>query len=137
MTVLGEFGNGSVLLAMIEIFFLFMFIWIFIALISDLFRDHEMSGGVKFLWVLFLVCIPFLGMLIYIIVRGNGMADRAIKAQAQAQKQFDDYVRQTASTTSIPGGGQADELLKLTELKDKGAISDAEFASMKAKIVGG
>lgn len=117
---------------MIWLFFLFLWIWIYISIFSDLFRDREESAVKKVLWVLFLFVFPFLGPLIYLIVRGQGMAERSLKAQVAAQQQFDDYVRQV-------GGGRspADELAKLAELKAAGSISEAEFEQLKAKVVSG
>jgi hypothetical protein len=84
----------------------------------------------KAAWVLFLVLIPFLTSLIYLIVRGGGMRDRAIKAQADARKHFDEYVRQQAHA-----GSPADELHKLSELKAKGDLSQEEFEQAKAKLL--
>ena len=115
---------------MLSIFFFVIWIWILITILSDLFRDHEVSGWGKAAWVFFLVFVPFLAALIYLGVRGSGMRERAIKAQNEAREQFDGYVRETAGTS------QVDELHKLAELKEKGAITDEEFERMKAKLVG-
>lgn len=120
---------GEALLLALQIFFFVIWIWILITIISDLFRDHEMGGWSKAAWVIFLVLIPFLAALIYLIARGSGMRDRAISAQADAQKQMDAYIRQTA------GASPADELQKLSELKEKGAISQEEFDAAKAKLL--
>ena len=87
---------GEVLLVAFEIFFFVIWIWILITILSDLFRDHELSGWAKAAWVLFLVFIPFLTALIYLIARGSGMRDRTIKAQAEAKQHFDAYVREQA-----------------------------------------
>jgi hypothetical protein len=108
-----------------------IFIWILITIISDLFRDQDTSGWKKAAWVFFLIFLPFITALIYLIARGDGMRERAVKEQADAKRQFDEYVRQTA------GGGSSgvDELAKLVELKDRGAISDAEFEQAKAKLL--
>ena len=99
-------------------------------MISDLFRDHEMSGWGKAAWVLFLIVLPFLGTLIYLIARGEGMRERAIKEQADARKHFDSYIRETAG-----GSSSVDELHKLSELKQRGDISQAEFDQAKAKLL--
>jgi putative oligomerization/nucleic acid binding protein/phospholipase D-like protein len=107
-----------------------IWIWILITILTDLFRDHELSGWGKAAWVLFLVFIPFLTALIYLIARGSGMRDRTIKAQADAKKHFDEYVREQAHA-----GSPADELHKLSELKAKGDLSDAEFEQAKAKLL--
>jgi len=122
-----SFGQG--LLFIFEFFLLFAWIWILISVISDLFRDHELSGVAKAVWVFFLVFLPFLGVLLYLIVRGGGMRDRTIKAQADAKQHFDSYVREQAHTTP------ADELHKLNELKEKGALSAEEFDRAKSKLL--
>lgn len=126
---LADISFGELLLVALEIFFFVIWIWILITILTDLFRDHETSGWAKALWVLFLVFIPFLTALIYLIVRGSGMRDRAIKAQADAKKHFDEYVREQANSTP------ADELHKLNDLKEKGALSDAEFQQAKEKLL--
>jgi cytochrome c biogenesis protein CcdA len=123
-----SFGEG--LLFIFEFFLLFAWIWILISIIGDLFRDHELSGVAKAVWVFFLVFLPFLGVLLYLIVRGNGMRDRTIKEQVDAKKHFDEYVREQAGS-----GSSADELHKLAELKDKGALSPEEFEQAKAKLL--
>jgi hypothetical protein len=128
--LLADISFGEGLLFIFEFFLLFAWIWILISVISDLFRDHELSGVAKAAWVFFLVFLPFLGVLLYLIVRGNGMRDRTIKAQADAKKEFDSYVREQAHA-----GSPADELHKLAELKDKGALSAEEFDQAKAKLL--
>jgi hypothetical protein len=127
--LLADFGLGEALLTTLAIFFFVIWIWIMITILSDLFRDHTVSGWGKAAWVFCLVFIPFLTALIYLGVRGSGMRERALNAQAEAKQQFDSYVREAASSP-------VDELHKLSELHDKGTISDAEFEKMKAKLVG-
>ena len=124
-----DISFGELLLIAFEIFFFVVWIWILITILSDLFRDHELSGWAKAAWVLFLFVIPFLAALIYLIARGSGMRDRTIKAQADAKKHFDEYVRTQAHTSP------ADELHKLNELKEKGALSAEEFDAAKAKLL--
>jgi len=126
---LADFNFGEALLLALEIFFLVIWIWILITIIADLFRDHELSGWGKAAWVLFLVFIPFLTALVYLIARGSGMRDRTIKAQAEAKQHFDSYVREQAQSSP------ADELHKLNDLKEKGAISGEEFEKAKAKLL--
>jgi len=128
--VFADFTLGDALLTVLEVFLLVVWFWILIAILGDLFRDHELSGWWKAVWVLFLIFVPFLTALIYLIVRGQGMRERSVKAQADAQRHFASYVRETAGSSPV------DELHKLSELKDKGAITDAEFDRMKAKLVG-
>ena len=129
MLPIADISFGELLLIVVEVFLFVIWIWILFTIITDLFRDHEMSGWGKALWILFLVFIPFLTALVYLIARGSGMRDRTIKAQAEAKKHFDDYVRQQAHTTP------ADELHKLNELREKGALSDEEFQQAKAKLL--
>ena len=126
---LADITFGELLLVFVEIFLFVIWIWILFTIITDLFRDHEMSGWAKALWILFLVFIPFLTALVYLIARGEGMRDRTIKAQADAKKHFDEYVRTQAHTTP------ADELHKLNDLREKGALSDAEFDRAKQKLL--
>jgi Phospholipase_D-nuclease N-terminal/Short C-terminal domain len=128
--VFADYTFGQALLTVLEIFLLVAWFWILITVITDLFRDHEMSGWGKAAWVLFLIVLPFLGTLIYLIARGEGMRDRAIKEQADAQKHIDSYIRQTAA-----GSSSVDELHKLSELKQRGDISQAEFDQAKAKLL--
>ncbi len=125
-----DISFGELLLIALEVFFFVIWIWILITILTDLFRDHELSGWAKAAWVLFLVFIPFLTALIYLIARGEGMRDRTIKAQADAKKHFDEYVREQAGSAS-----PADELHKLAELKDKGALSAEEYDQAKAKLL--
>jgi Short C-terminal domain/Phospholipase_D-nuclease N-terminal len=126
---LADFGLGEALLLALEIFFFVIWIWILITILSDLFRDHELSGWGKAAWVFFLVFVPFLAALIYLIARGEGMRDRTIKAQAEAKQHMDAYIREQA------GASPADELHKLNDLKEKGAISSEEFDKAKAKLL--
>jgi hypothetical protein len=124
-----DFSFGQGLLLVLEIFFFVIWIWILITILSDLFRDHELSGWWKAVWVLFLVFIPFLTALIYLIARGSGMRERALKAQADAKHHMDAYIQQQAHSSP------ADELHKLNDLKEKGAISSEEFDKAKAKLL--
>jgi len=127
---LADINLGEALLLALEIFFFVIWIWILIVILNDLFRDHELSGWAKAGWVLVLFLVPFLGMLIYLIARGQGMRERAVKEQADMRQHMDEYIRQTAG-----GSSSVDELAKLSDLKDRGAISDAEFEQAKAKLL--
>jgi hypothetical protein len=126
---LADVTFGELLLIVLEIFFFVIWIWILFTIITDLFRDHEMSGWGKAVWIFFLIFLPFITALIYLIARGSGMRDRTIKAEADAKKHFDQYVRETAHTSP------ADELHKLQELKEKGALTEDEFQQAKAKLL--
>jgi predicted PurR-regulated permease PerM len=117
------------------LWFFFLFIWIVILfhILTDLFRDHTLSGGMKTLWVLFLVFLPFLAVLIYVISRGKGMAERTAARQQQAQDQFEGYVRSVATNdaTATP----ADQITQAKQLLDAGTIDQAEFDRLKAKAL--
>ena len=127
---LAEFTLGDALLTVIEIFLFVTYFWILITIIGDLFRDQQMSGWGKAGWILVLLVVPFLGMLIYLIARGEGMRERAVKEQADMRRHMDTYIRETAGTSPV------DELAKLSDLRDKGAISDAEFDQAKNRLLG-
>ena len=118
------------------LWFFFLFIWIVILfhILTDLFRDHTLSGGMKTLWVLFLVFLPFLAVLVYVISRGRGMAERAAARQQQAQDQFEGYVRSVA-TTGDATVSPADQIAQAKQLLDAGTIDQAEFDRLKAKAL--
>ena len=128
--LIAAFELGDALLTTLAIFFFVVWIWILITILMDLFRDHEMSGWGKAAWVFFLIFFPFITALVYLIVRGSGMRQRAVAEQVEAKKQFDQYVQQTAASAS-----QVDELKKLDEMKKSGSISDEDYEKLKAKIV--
>ena len=128
--LVADFTFGQALLTVLEIFLFAAWLMILFMIIGDLFRDHQLSGWAKAAWVVFLIFVPFLAALIYLIARGDGMRERALHQQQEAQKQLDAYVRQTAG-----GGSAADELTKLAKLHDDKKISDKEFEKAKAKIV--
>jgi hypothetical protein len=114
-------------------FFLFIiWIWLLFMVFIDIFRSHDMGGWAKALWVIFIIVMPYLGVLVYLIARGGKMHERAAQQAAQQQKAFDQYVKQTAGTQ---GESSADQLHKLAGLKDQGILTDAEFETEKAKIL--
>jgi hypothetical protein len=127
--LLANIDLGELLLLTLEIFFFVIWIWILVFILSDLFRDHAMSGWAKAAWVLFLIVIPMFGALVYLIARGGGMRDRAVKAQADEQRHLNSYIREQA------GASPADELHKLNDLKEKGALSEQEFEQAKTKLL--
>jgi hypothetical protein len=131
--VLADVDLGDLIWTTIWIFFLILFIWVFIMIISDLFRDHKLSGWAKAIWVVALIIFPLFGSLVYLIARGGGMAERSAAQQRHARAEFDDYIRSTAASG---GTGAADELTRLAELRDRGTITEAEFQTMKARVVG-
>jgi hypothetical protein len=127
--IFADVDLGEALLLALEIFFFVIWIWILITILADLFRDHEASGWAKAAWVFFLVFVPVLTALIYLIARGSGMRERTIKAQAEAKQHMDAYIREQA------GASPADELHKLNDLREKGAITPEEFERAKAKLL--
>jgi putative oligomerization/nucleic acid binding protein/phospholipase D-like protein len=128
MVFAADYPFMDVLWSMIIFFFWVIWIWIVITVLIDVFRRHDIGGFAKALWVIFVVILPWLGVLIYLIVEHDGMRERSVK-QAQAQKeQFDDYVRDAA-------GGSAGEIAKAKELLDSGAITQEEFEALKAKAL--
>ena len=117
------------------------FFWVFVfvaylmvlfSIIGDLFRDHTLSGWWKAVWIIFLIFVPFLTALIYLIARGSGMQKRAIEQAAELRQQQDAYIRATAGTSSA-----TEDIAKAKGLLDSGAISQAEFDALKAKALAG
>ena len=120
--------------SMLWFFFLFIWIVILVHILGDLFRDHSLSAVTKTLWVLFLVFLPFLAALVYLLTRGKGMAERAAARQQQAQEQFDGYVRSVA-TPGDATASPAEQIARAKELLDAGTIDQAEFDRLKAKAL--
>jgi len=126
-------NNGSFLVAMFEFFIFFAYLMCLFWIFSDLFRSHDLGGFAKTLWVLFIIVLPFLGMLLYLLIRGHGMTERAVDQQKQMQQAQADYVRATVAS----GGGQsaADQISSAKALLDSGSITQAEFDQIKAKAL--
>jgi len=120
----------SIFWTMLEFFLFFLWIWLLIIIFSDIFRSHDMGGLAKALWVIFVIILPFLGVLIYLIARGGSMHERAEAQAVRQQKAFDSYVKEAAGSSS-----NVDDLAKLADLKAKGVITDAEFDAQKAKLL--
>jgi ABC-type multidrug transport system fused ATPase/permease subunit len=114
---------------MAEIFLFIVYIWILIAIFTDIFRSRDLGGGAKALWVLFVFVIPVIGVLAYLLVRGASMHERAAQEAQRQQEAFNTYVSDAA------GASPTDQLAKLADLKERGAITDAEFETQKAKIL--
>lgn len=130
-TLNATFGSGSILLWMFEFFLFVIWFYLLVVIFGDIFRDHETSGGVKALWVVLVVVLPYLGILIYLIVRGKGMAARSAKQAQAAQDQFDARIRATAGTTSSP----SEQIASAKALLDSGSITQAEFDRLKTKAL--
>ena len=115
------------------IFIIFLWViwfWILITVFIDLFRSHDLSGWVKALWFIFILFLPIIGVLVYLIARGGKMHEHAVRDAHQQEAEFRSYVQQAAGSQS-----SADQLTKLADLRDRGVITAAEFDREKAKIL--
>jgi magnesium-transporting ATPase (P-type) len=130
--VLADVSFIDLFWSMLWFFFLFIWIVILVRIFGDLFRDRSLSGVAKTLWVLFLVFLPFLAVFVYLISRGDGMAEREMARHLQAQEQFDGYVRDVAATGEAP---PAEQIARAKELLDAGTIDQSEFDRLKAKAL--
>ena len=119
---------ADVMWTMLVFFVWVLWFWLLFTVFADVFRRHDISGWGKTAWLIFVIILPFLGVFVYLIVESKGMAERNVERANQAKTQFDDYVRQTA-------GGSAAEIGKAKELLDSGAITQAEFDSLKQKAL--
>jgi ABC-type multidrug transport system fused ATPase/permease subunit len=115
---------------MLWFFLFFIWIWLLITIFVDLFRSQDLSGWAKAGWVIFVIVLPLLGILFYLIFRGSSMHERALQQAQQQESDFRQYVQETAQTSS------ADQLTKLADLRDRGVITDDEFQQQKASILG-
>ena len=131
MLLANEFGVGQVLWSFFWFFLFFMWIWLVISIFADIIRSDDLSGWGKAGWSLFIILVPFLGVFMYLIVRGGSMSDRQLADAKASEAAFREYVRQTAG-----GGGSADEIAKLAELHSAGKLTDDEYAQAKAKAIG-
>ena len=116
-----------------EVFLWIIWIWILIWIFIDIFRSRDLSGWAKALWFLFVLFIPLIGVLVYLIVRGGSMHERAVQDAQRQDKEFRQYVQQAAATAPA---STADQLSKLADLRDRGVISAEEFDREKAKVLG-
>ncbi len=117
--------------AMLWFFLFFAWIWILVSVVFDVFRSKDLSGWAKALWVLFIVVLPLLGVLIYLIARGDKMQENAATAARQQDAAFRQYVQTAAGSGASP----AEELAKLNQLRNDGVISEEEFQRLKAKTL--
>ncbi len=112
------------------IFFMWViWIWLLITVFIDIFRDKSLNGFSKAVWILFVVILPFLGVLVYLIARGDSMHERQVSQAVKQQQMAEQYIR------DVSGGGTADELEKLGKLKAQGILTEEEFAAQKAKLL--
>ncbi|HEY6760684.1 MAG TPA: PLDc N-terminal domain-containing protein [Baekduia sp.] len=125
-----EYPFLNIFWTMLIFFSWVIWIWMMVAILSDVFRRSDLSGWGKATWTVFLIILPFLGALTYLIVQGNNMTSRRLEETQNARAQFDDYVKTVASET-----GAAGEIQKAKGLFDSGTITAAEFDSLKAKAL--
>jgi Short C-terminal domain/Phospholipase_D-nuclease N-terminal len=118
----------DVLWTMLIFFAWVIWFWILIAVFGDIFRRRDIGGGAKVLWSIFVIFLPFLGVFLYMLTQNDGMAERNMRQAEQAQAQTDQYIRSVA-------GGSAAEIEKAKALLDSGAITQAEFETIKAKAL--
>jgi type VI protein secretion system component VasK len=131
MSLLAEFGSGELLWSMLWFFLFVIWFWMLISIFGDIFRSDDLSGFAKALWILFIVVAIWLGVLVYLIVRGKGMQQRQIEAMKQQQAAQQEYIRSVAA----PAGNATEEIARAAELRDKGAITEEEFQAIKAKAL--
>ena len=127
-----DFGVGQVVLSLLWFFLFFLWIMLVFHVVGDIFRSHDLSGGGKALWLLLVIFFPYLGIFVYLVARGTKMHEHDVQAMQANQEAARAYIQQAAGTS----GSAADELARLADLKEKGVIDDAEFQSLKAKVVG-
>ena len=134
MSVLADSSSSypflSALWLMIVFFAFIIWIWLLITVFADIFRRRDIGGGMKAIWIIFVILLPYLGVLIYLIAEHDGMADRSMAQMQSAQAQQDAYIKSVAGTTP------ADQIAQAKSLLDSGAISQAEFDGLKAKALG-
>ncbi|MFD7631655.1 SHOCT domain-containing protein [Streptomyces sp. NPDC059851] len=118
---------------MLLIFLWVLWFFLLFRIITDIFRSQDMGGWGKAGWTIFVVLLPFIGIFVYLIARGKSMAERDVQSAAQADAAFKAYVRDAAATSG--GGGSASELAALADLKERGAITEAEFQQAKQKLL--
>ena len=131
--LLADYTFIDALWTMIVFFAWVMWFWLVISMLTDVFRRHDISGGAKALWTVFIIFLPLLGVLIYLISQGKGMAERRLGEAQAALAQCDAHVREVAGGG---GAGAAAEIEKAKQLLDSGAITQAEFDALKAKALG-
>ena len=129
MLVAAEWGTGQVFWSFLWFFLWFIWLWLLIIVFSDIFRSRDLSGWGKALWCIFVIVLPYLGVFVYLIARGHKMGEHAAQAAQQQDAAFRQYVQDATATSA------ADQLTKLADLRTTGAIDDAEYQQLKAKVL--
>ena len=127
--LVADYSFLDVLWWMLVLFAWIIWFWLLITVFADVFRRHDIGGGMKTIWIIFVILLPFLGVFIYLIAEHKGIAERSQKQMEASQAQTDAYIKSVASSSS------ADEIEKAKKLLDSGAISQSEFDAMKAKAL--
>ncbi|MFV0308602.1 MAG: SHOCT domain-containing protein [Desertimonas sp.] len=126
-----DFGVGQVLWSMLWFFLFFMWIWLVITVFADIMRSHDLGGWAKALWSIFIIFLPYLGVFVYLIVRGGGMTDRDIRQAERDEARVRSYIRDAAGSEQSP----AEQLATLSDLHERGKLSEDEYARLKAKVL--
>lgn len=126
-----NYSLGDVFITMVWFMLLFAWIWLLVMIVSDIFRDHDLSGWGKAAWTFFLIVLPWIGALAYLIARGRSMNERSMRQAARQEEELRQFVRSSAATSSV-----ADELAKLNDLRQRGQLSDGDYEQAKARVLG-
>lgn len=130
--LLAQFGTGQVLWSLIWFTLLFIWIWLLISVFSDIFRSPDLGGWSKALWSIFVIALPYLGVFVYLIARGQKMTEHALEAARRQEAMQREYIQ------SVAGGGAgnaADQIAKAAQLRDQGVITEEEFQALKARAL--
>jgi hypothetical protein len=126
-----DWGVGQVFWSILWFTLFFIWIWLLITVFADIFRSHDMGGFAKFLWIIFVIFLPYLGVFVYLIARGHKMGEHAAEDARRIDAAQRAYIKDAVGS----GGSPAEELSKLADLKAKGVIDDAEFERLKAQVI--
>lgn len=129
--MIGAFGVGQVLWSIMWFFLFFVWIMLLLQVFGDIFRSDDLGGVAKFIWVLFVIVTPYLGVFVYLILRGGKMSARQMAAAGEQQAAMREYIAGAAGTVGSP----SQELARLADLRDKGVIDDSEFAALKSRVL--
>ena len=132
MTTVWEYTVGDAFLTMLWFFLFFIWIWLLIAVFSDIFRSYDLSGWAKALWTIFVIFLPYLGVFVYLIARGKKMEEHAARDVSRQERQMREYVQSVAGSGSTSAAG---EIERLHQLMQQGAITEDEFQAAKAKLL--
>jgi hypothetical protein len=130
-----EWGTGQVFLSMLWFFLFFVWLWFLVTIFADIFRSPDLSGGGKALWTIFVLVLPFIGALTYLIARGHKMTEHARDEARMRDEMFRGYVEDVVATTNTTSNNGVSQLETLANLRREGVIDDDEFQRMKAKVV--